>query len=109
MDLPPHVHEVLSAARSCRRRKTAPKLLDWALGRAHGATDWRLGNRDDHGVHEATFQVKGGGRVVEAVIHQGSHGLAVNFPSPLCAAAIPTRWSSATRYPPTSPPSAALQ
>jgi hypothetical protein len=82
MDLPPHVHEVLSAAPLVQTPEDRTQLLDWALGRATGATDWRLGNRDDHGVHEATFQVKGGGRVVEAVITKARNGLAVNFPEP---------------------------
>src|ERR1035438_5022016 len=68
MDLPAHVREVLGAAPLVQTPENRPQLLDWALGRATGATDWRLGNRDDHGVHEAIFHVPGIGRIVEAVI-----------------------------------------
>ena len=82
MDLPAHVREVLGAAPLVQTPENRPQLLDWALGRATGATDWRLGNRDDHGVHEAIFHVPGIGRIVEAVITKARNGLAVNFPDP---------------------------
>ena len=72
--------------RWCRRRKTRPQLLDWALGRPTGTTDWRLGNRDDHGVYEAIFHIPGQpngmGRIVEAVVTKARNGLAINFPDP---------------------------
>ena len=67
------------AARSPENR---PQLLDWALGRSTGSTDWRLGNRDDHGVLEVIFQTPGVGRIVEAVITKARNGLAINFPDP---------------------------
>src|SRR6266702_3040209 len=82
MELPPHVHEVLSAAPLVQMPENRPQLLDWALGRPTGVTDWRLGNRDDHGVHEAVFNAPGIGRIVEAVITKARNGLAVNFPDP---------------------------
>ena len=47
MDLPPHVREVLSAAPLVQTPENRSQLLDWALGRSTGSTDWRLGNRDD--------------------------------------------------------------
>jgi len=50
MNLPPHVIEVLSAAPLVQIPEHRTQLLDWALGRPTGTTDWRLGNRDDHGV-----------------------------------------------------------
>ena len=59
MDLPAHVREVLGAAPLVQTPETRPQLLDWALGRSTGTTDWRLGNRDDHGVYEAVFHVPG--------------------------------------------------
>src|ERR1035437_3083662 len=82
MDLPAHVREVLSAAPLVQTPENRPQLLDWAVGRPTGATGWRLGNRDDHGVHEAVFNASGIGRIVEAVITKARNGLAVNFPDP---------------------------
>ncbi len=82
MELPAHVREVLSAAPLVQTPENRSQLLDWALGRATGATDWRLGNRDDHGVYEAIFNAEGTGRVVEAVITKARNGLAINFPDP---------------------------
>ncbi|HEY1986342.1 MAG TPA: DUF4914 family protein [Terracidiphilus sp.] len=82
MDLPAHVREVLSAAPLVQTPENRPQLLDWALGRSTGSTDWRLGNRDDHGVHEAIFQVPGTGRIVEAIVTKARNGLAINFPDP---------------------------
>jgi len=82
MDLPAHVREVLNSASLVQTPENRQQLLDWSLGRATGTTDWRLGNRDDHGVYEAIFKAKGMGRVVEAVITKARNGLAVNFPDP---------------------------
>lgn len=82
LDLPPHVREVLAAAPLVQSPENRNQLLDWALGRTTGSTDWRLGNRDDHGVHEATFFVPGHGRLIEAVVTKARNGLAVNFPDP---------------------------
>src|SRR5258708_8364496 len=82
MDLPAHVREVLSAAPLVQTPENRPQLLDWALGRSTGATDWRLGNRDDHGVLQVVFQTPGVGRIVEAVITKARNGLAVHFPDP---------------------------
>jgi hypothetical protein len=81
-DLPAHVHEVLSAAPLVQMPETRTQLLDWALGRASGETDWTLGNREDHGVYEAVFQTPGAGRVTEAIITKARNGLAINFPEP---------------------------
>ncbi len=82
LELPAAVREVLSAAPLVQTPETRPQLLDWALGRTTGATDWRLGNRDDHGVYEAVFKARGRGRIVEAVITKARNGLAINFPDP---------------------------
>ncbi len=82
MELPAHVREVLSAAPLVQTPENRQQLLDWALGRSTGATDWRHGNRDDHGVYEAIFTVPGVGRVVEAVVTKARNGLAINFPDP---------------------------
>jgi hypothetical protein len=82
LDLPPHVREVLAAAPLVQTPESRTQLLDWSLGRPTGSTDWRLGNRDDHGVHEATFYVPGHGRIIEAVVTKARNGLAINFPDP---------------------------
>ena len=86
LDLPIHVREVLAAAPLMQVPENRPQLLDWALGRPTGTTDWRLGNRDDHGVYEAIFHVPGKpnglGRIVEAVVTKARNGLAINFPDP---------------------------
>lgn len=82
LDLPGSVREVLAAAPLVRTPETRLELLDWALGRASGATDWTPGNRDDHGVHEVVFQAPGIGRIIEAVITKARNGVAVNYPDP---------------------------
>jgi hypothetical protein len=82
LELPEAVREVLSAAPLVQTPETRLQLLDWALGRSSGDTDWTLGNRDDHGQYEAVFQAAGVGRIVEAVITKARNGLAINFPDP---------------------------
>ncbi|WP_420237373.1 DUF4914 family protein [Telmatobacter bradus] len=82
MELPESVKEVLSAAPLVQTPETRQQLMDWALGRTTGETDWTLGNREDHGVYEAVFQTSNKGRVTEAVITKARNGLAINFPDP---------------------------
>jgi hypothetical protein len=82
LELPDHVREVLSASPLLQVPETRLQLLDWALGRSTGETDWAPGNRDDHGVYEAVFQTPGQGRVTEAVITKARNGVAINFPDP---------------------------
>ena len=82
LQLPEHVREVLSAAPLVQMAESRQQLLDWSLGRTTGATDWRLGNRDDHGVYEVIFQAAGVGRIVEAEITKARNGVAINFPDP---------------------------
>ena len=82
LELPEPVREVLSTAPQVQTPETRQQLLDWALGRPSGATDWKQGNRDDKGEFEAAFEVPGVGRVVEAVVTKARNGLAVNFPEP---------------------------
>jgi Domain of unknown function (DUF4914) len=86
LDLPLHVREVLADAPLVQTPETRLQLLDWALGRSSGTTDWTLGNRADHGVYEAVFHLPGHAfgsrRVVEAVVTKARNGLAINFPDP---------------------------
>jgi hypothetical protein len=82
LDLPEAVREVLSGAPWVQTPETRQQLLDWSLGRSSGATDWTLGNRDDHGQYEAVFYAAGVGRIVEAVMTKARNGLAINFPDP---------------------------
>src|ERR1035437_1950320 len=81
-ELPEHVREVLSGAPLVQAPETRQQLLDWALGRSSGDTDWTLGDRGDHGQYEAVFHTRGVGRVVEAVITNARNGLAINCPDP---------------------------
>jgi hypothetical protein len=82
LELPDAVKEVLSAAPLVQTPETRQQLLDWALGRPSGATNWTRDNREDHGQYECAFQVPGVGRTVEAVITKARNGLAINFPEP---------------------------
>jgi len=82
LGLPAHVIEVLSAAPAIHVAETREDLFNWSLGRDVGATDWSIGNRDDHGVYEVAFDVEGEGRVVEAVVTKARNGLAINYPDP---------------------------
>ena len=82
LELPAAVREVLGGAPLFKTPENRQDLLDWALGRQSGATDWTLGNRDDHGVHEVIFHAPGVGRIIEAVITKARNGLAVNYPDP---------------------------
>lgn len=82
LELPAAVREVLAGAPLVQTPETRQELLDWALGRPSGATDWTLGNRDDHGVHEVLFKAPGVGRIIEAVITKARNGVAVNYPDP---------------------------
>lgn len=82
LGLPAHVIEVLSAAPEIYVPSSREDLLDWALGRETGTTDWNIGNREDMGEFEVAFDVPRVGRVVEAVVTKARNGLAVNFPDP---------------------------
>jgi hypothetical protein len=80
LGLPQHVVEVLRAAPALYVPEGREDLLNWALGREAGATDWRHANREDKGQFQVSFDVPGVGRVVEAVVTKARNGIAVNFP-----------------------------
>ena len=82
LDLPAAVREVLSAAPLVQTPESRADLLDWALGRPSGETDWSTGNRDDRGQYETVFTLPDGQRVTEAVITKARNGVAVNYPDP---------------------------
>lgn len=82
LNLPANVVEVLSAAPALFVAEQREDLLNWALGRDAGSTDWSLGNREDKGEYESAFDVNAQGRVVEAIVTKARNGLAINFVDP---------------------------
>ena len=82
LGLPAHVIEVLSAAPALHVAESREDLLNWALGREAGVTDWNHSNREDKGVYESAFEVPGHGRVVEAIVTKARNGIAINFVDP---------------------------
>jgi hypothetical protein len=82
LGLPPHVIEVLSAAPAVFVAEHREDLLNWALNRNPGDTDWRHANREDKGEIEVGFEVPGKGFVVEARVTKARNGIAINFVDP---------------------------
>ncbi|MGH7442562.1 MAG: DUF4914 family protein, partial [bacterium] len=82
LGLPASVTEVLGAAPSVVVPERREDLLNWALGREVGATDWSGNNREDKGEYEVAFDVPGRGSVVEARVVKARNGLSVNYPEP---------------------------
>ena len=82
LGLPAHVIEVLSAAPAIHVAECREDLLNWALGREPGTTDWRHSNREDKGEFEVGFDVTGKGYVAEAVVTKARNGIAINFIDP---------------------------
>jgi len=88
LDLPNHLgsalsqelKDLLSKAPSLHFPQKRTDLLDWALGREAGSTDWKQSNRTDRGTYEVAFDVPGKGRIVEAEVVKARNGLSVNFP-----------------------------
>jgi hypothetical protein len=79
LDLPASVIEVLGGAPALHMAEKREDLLDWALGREAGATDWAVGNREDKGEYAVAFDVPGQGRVLEAIVTKARNGLSVNY------------------------------
>jgi hypothetical protein len=82
LDLPASVIEVIGAAPAIHVPECREDLLNWALGRQAGVTDWSLGNRDDKDEYTVAFDVPGKGKVVEAVVTKARNGISVNYPEP---------------------------
>jgi len=82
LDLPASVSEVLAAALSIHVPECREDLLNWALGREAGSTDWSRENREDKGEYEVAFDVPGKGPVVEATVTKVRNGLSVNYIEP---------------------------
>ncbi|HTA17088.1 MAG TPA: hypothetical protein VK786_05015 [bacterium] len=57
LELPASVIEVLGAASSLLVPNSREDLLNWALGREAGATDWSISNREDKGEYVVSFDV----------------------------------------------------
>jgi len=71
--------------------ETRQQLMDWALGRATGDTDWTSAIAKTTACTRQCFKLPRGSRV-EAVITKARNGLAINFPDPSSAGAIRMRW-----------------
>ncbi|HTA17275.1 MAG TPA: DUF4914 family protein, partial [bacterium] len=82
LELPASVIEVLGAASSLLVPDSREDLLNWALGREAGATNWSISNREDKGEYVVSFDVPGKGPVVEAVVVKARNGLSVNYVEP---------------------------
>ena len=82
LSLPASVIEVISAASSLYVPETREDLLNWALGREVGTTDWSANNREDKGEYVVAFDVPNKGKVVEAVVTKARNGLSVNYVDP---------------------------
>jgi hypothetical protein len=78
--LPEELEAILSKAPSLDLPLARTDLLDWALGRKAGTTDWAQGNRSDRGTFEVSFDVPGKGPVLEAEVLKARNGISVNFP-----------------------------
>src|ERR1041385_4226756 len=59
--LPADLISVLTEAPSLSVPKGREDLLNWALGRESGRTDWSYENRDDIGTYNVAFEVNGRG------------------------------------------------
>jgi hypothetical protein len=76
------VLEVLGGAADLCVPETRENLLDWALGRKAGTTDWSPGNREDKGQFFVAYDVPDVGPVVEASVVKARNGVSVNYPDP---------------------------
>ncbi len=74
------VLEVLGGAADLLVPESRENLLDWALGRKVGTTDWSLGNREDKGQFFVAYDVEDIGPVVEASVVKARNGISVNYP-----------------------------
>lgn len=77
--LPQEIVSLLEKAPSLHFPIKRTDLLDWALGREAGATDWTQGNRGDAGTFTVAYDVNGK-TVVEAEVVKARNGISVNFP-----------------------------
>jgi hypothetical protein len=82
LGLPPQVLDIMEAAKSIWVPNMREDLLNWALGREVGHTDWSLSNRQDTGTYGVRYDVKGKGMVEEAVVIKARNGLNVNYMDP---------------------------
>ena len=80
LKLPQDVVDLLNRARGIQVADKREDLLDWALGREIGSTDWTVGNRDDLGTYTVAYEIPGKGRVIEANVVKALNGISVNYP-----------------------------
>jgi hypothetical protein len=80
LKLPQEVVDLLNKARAIHVPDRREDLLDWALGREIGSTDWTVGNREDLGTYTVAYEIPGKGRVIEANVVKALNGVSVNYP-----------------------------
>lgn len=79
LKLPQDLVNLLSQAKSFQVAEKREDILDWALGRDAGTTEWSSPSRDDLGKHIVSFDVLGKGNVVEAEVVKARNGLSINY------------------------------
>lgn len=80
LKLPQELVDLLGRAKAIHVAEKREDLLDWALGREAGSTDWSSASRDDLGTYTVTFDVAGKGKVTEANVVKARNGVSVNYP-----------------------------
>ena len=80
LKLPHDLADLLGRAKAIHVAEKREDLLDWALGREVGETDWSESSRDDLGTYTVSFDVAGKGKVVEANVVKARNGVSVNYP-----------------------------
>ena len=80
LKLPHDLADLLGRAKAIHVAEKREDLLDWALGRESGSSEWSTTARDDLGTYTVEFDVPGKGKIVEADVVKARNGLSVNFP-----------------------------
>lgn len=80
LKLPQDLVDLLGRAKSIHVAEKREDILDWALGRETGTTDWSTASREDMGTYTVSFDVAGKGSIVEAEVVKARNGMSVNFP-----------------------------
>jgi hypothetical protein len=79
LKLPQDLVDLLGRAKSFQVAEKREDILDWALGREAGTTEWSRASRDDLGKFTVAYDVIGKGHVVEAEVVKARNGLSINY------------------------------